>query len=105
MARPGRRQKRNPSPALPRPTVPVETAGDAADLVALLRQRRDTMRRAWLAELSRRGLFRALSPEEAEAESATVYDALIECLETGRYHSAQAYGQDMAERDVFRGIG
>ena len=63
------------------------------------------MRRAWLAELSRRGLFRALSPEEAEAESATVYDALIECLETGRYHSAQAYGQDMAERDVFRGIG
>jgi len=63
------------------------------------------MRRAWLAELSRRGLFRGLSPEEAEAESATVYDALIECLETGRYHSAQAYGQDMAERDVFRGIG
>jgi signal transduction histidine kinase len=105
MARAGHRQKRNPSPALPRPTVPVETAGDAADLVALLRERRDTMRRAWLAELSRRGLFRALSPEEAEAESATVYDALIECLETGRYHSAQAYGQDMAERDVFRGIG
>jgi signal transduction histidine kinase len=63
------------------------------------------MRRAWVAELSRRGLIRGLSPEEAEAESATVYDALVECLETGRYHSAQAYGQDMAERDVFRGIG
>ncbi|HEX9900411.1 MAG TPA: GAF domain-containing protein [Candidatus Methylomirabilis sp.] len=105
MARPRRQQKRNSPPALPRPTVPVEEVGNAADLVALLRERRDTMRRAWLAELSRRGLFRALSPEEAEAESATVYDALIECLETGRYHSAQAYGQDMAERDVFRGIG
>jgi signal transduction histidine kinase len=76
-----------------------------ADLVALLRARRDGVRRAWVAELSRRGLIRGLSPEEAQVESATVYDALVECLETGRYHSAQAYAQDMAERDVFRGIG
>jgi signal transduction histidine kinase len=58
-----------------------------------------------MAEMRRRGLFKGLSPEEAEAESATVYDALVACLESGRYHSAQAYAQDMAERDVFRGIG
>jgi len=58
-----------------------------------------------MAEMGRRGLFKGLSPEEAEAESATVYDALVACLESGRYHSAQAYAQDMAERDVFRGIG
>jgi signal transduction histidine kinase len=55
--------------------------------------------------MARRGLFKGRSPEEVEAESATVFDALVECLETGRYHSAQAYAEDMAERDVFRGIG
>jgi signal transduction histidine kinase len=55
--------------------------------------------------MARRGFGKLLSPVEAEAESARVYDALIECLETGRYHSAQVYAQDMAERDVFRGIG
>ncbi len=105
MARAGRPQKRNPSPALSRPAVPTETTGSGSDLVALLRKRRDPIRRAWVAELTRRGLVKGLSPEEAEAESVTVYDALVECLETGRYHSAQTYGQDMAERDVFRGIG
>ncbi len=77
----------------------------ASDLVVLLRKQRDGIRRAWMTEMTRRALFKGLSPEEAEAESAAVYDALVECLETGRYHSAQAYAQDMAERDVFRGIG
>jgi signal transduction histidine kinase len=52
-----------------------------------------------------RGLFKGISPEEAEQESATVFDALVDCLDTGRYHSAQAYAQDVAERDLFRGIG
>ena len=77
----------------------------APDLIGLLRKQRDRVRQAWMAEMTRRRLFKGLSPEEAEAESAAVYDALVECLETGRYHSAQAYAQDMAERDVFRGIG
>ncbi len=55
--------------------------------------------------MTRRGLFKGVSPEEAEHESTTIIDALIECLETGRYHSAQSYAQDVSERDVFRGIG
>jgi signal transduction histidine kinase len=77
----------------------------ASDLARFLREKEETIRQAWLAEMPRRGLFKGLSPEEAQAESARVYDALVECLETGRYHSAQAYAEDMAERDVFRGIG
>ncbi len=105
MARPRREQKGNRSPVLTRPAGSTEARGLGSDLIAFLRERRDAIRQAWVAELTRRGLFKGLSPEEAEAESATVYDALVECLETGRYHSAQAYGQDMAERDVFRGIG
>ncbi len=75
------------------------------EIVDHLKASREAIRRAWIAELARRGFARLLTPEEAEVESARIYDALIECLETGRYHSAQAYAQDMAERDVFRGLG
>jgi signal transduction histidine kinase len=85
--------------------TPPTSRDVAREIVTHLRTGRDAIRRAWVSELGRRGFARLLAPEEAEAESARVYDALIECLETERYHSAQAYAQDMAERDVFRGIG
>jgi signal transduction histidine kinase len=55
--------------------------------------------------MARRALLKGLSRQEAEAEFAAIHDALVKCTETGRYHSAQAFAQDMAERDVFRGIG
>ena len=89
--------------AAPNPLVPRDDFG--REVAVQLRTGREAIRETWVAELARRGFARLLTPEEAEAESAQVYDALIECLETGRYHSAQAYAQDMAERDVFRGIG
>ena len=75
------------------------------DVVAVLRPAREEIRRAWMDEMARRGLAKPLTPEEAEAESGRIFDALLECLETGRYHSAQTYAEEMAERDVFRGIG
>ena len=89
--------------AAPHPPVARDDVG--GEIVAHLRTGREAIRKTWVAELARRGFARLLTPEETEAESARIYDALIECLETGRYHSAQAYAQDMAERDVFRGIG
>lgn len=104
MARPRTRKTQEASrAATPNPAAPRDGVG--REVVACLRARREAIRRAWISELARRGLARSLTPEEAEAESTRVYDALMECLETGRYHSAQAYAQDMAARDVFRGIG
>ena len=101
-----RRQRTQRSPAVrPRTTPSPEPGVVASNLVALLQEHRDGVRRSWMAEMARRGLFKGLSLAEAEAESATVFDALVECLLTGRYHSAQAYAQDVAGRDVFRGIG
>jgi signal transduction histidine kinase len=85
------------------PAAPREEA--VRTIATYLRAERETIRRAWVSEMARRGFGKLVSPAEAEAESARIYDALVECLETGRYHSAQAYAQDMAERDVFRGIG
>ena len=105
MANARRQHEGIPAVAAPRPVLPTEQSGQASDLARFFRAERETVRQAWMAEMNRRALFKGLSPEESEAESAVVYDALVECLETGRYHSAQAYAQDMAERDVFRGIG
>ncbi len=105
MTRMRRQPDHRPVMRLPRSAPPADKKVQPSDLVALLREERETLRQAWMAEMIKRGLFKGLSPEEGEAESATVYDALVECLETGRYHSAQAYALDMAERDVFRGIG
>jgi rsbT co-antagonist protein RsbR len=38
------------------------------------------------------------------AESATIYDTCIDCLETSHYDSAEDYAKRMAERGVLRGI-
>jgi signal transduction histidine kinase len=75
------------------------------EIVATLRENRETIRRAWVAEMARRGSGTLLTAGEAETESGRIHDALVECLESGRYHRAQDYAQEMAERDVFRGIG
>ncbi|MGH7362453.1 MAG: sensor histidine kinase [Candidatus Methylomirabilales bacterium] len=75
------------------------------EIVAHLRKERDALRQALISEMVTRGLLKGLTPHEGEAEAATIYDALVECLETGRYHSAQAYAHTVAERGVVRGIG
>jgi len=84
---------------------PVERDALLPDLLAFLRECREPLRHTWLFEMDARGLLKGLTEGEAEGESATIYDALIHCLETGRYHSAQAYARAVAERGVIRGIG
>ncbi len=97
--------KQRKRPAARKGPAPAESRVDRLrDLVAFLRDQRDSLRRAWVAETTERGLLTGL-PAEANAESATIYDALVECLATGRYHSAQAYAHEVAERGVLRGIG
>ncbi|HSB73187.1 MAG TPA: ATP-binding protein [Candidatus Methylomirabilis sp.] len=79
--------------------------GSLRDLLAHFREHRERLRRTWLDEMDSRGLLKGLTPGEVEAESASIYDALVNCLETGRYHSAQAYARAVAERGIIRGIG
>ena len=104
MSRP-RTPKNSEATGGPAPNLAVSRDDAARAIGAHLRSGREAIRNAWVAELARRGFARSLTAEEADAESTRIYGALIECVETGRYHSAQAYAQDMAERDVFRGIG
>ena len=44
------------------------------DVVEHLTSGRDEIRHAWVSEMARRGLARLLTPEEAETESARIYD-------------------------------
>ena len=49
-------------------------------------------------------LWSQMHGDEPTATCALL-DVLIECLETGRYHSAQTLAQELAARDIFRGFG
>ena len=74
------------------------------ELVAHFRGERNSLRRAWVHQMTAKRLLEGMTPQETEAESATIYDTCIECLETARYDSAEAYARKMAERGVLRGM-
>lgn len=76
-----------------------------ADVLGHLREQASAILRGCSAEFAKRGPFKSPTPEEGEAEFRKMFDCLLECLETGKYHGVQAYAQDMAGRDVQRGIG
>ena len=74
------------------------------ELVAHFRGERNSLRREWVHQMTAKKLLEGMTPQETEAESATIYDTCVECLETGHYDSAEAYAKRMAERGVLRGM-
>ena len=81
----------------------TEAAGaQLGELVAHFREKRELLRRQWVEQMTARGLLTGLTPQETEAESGTIYDTCLGCLETGRYDAAQTYADRMAERGVLR---
>ena len=81
-----------------------DTEGLRQALVAHFRGERNSLRREWVHQMTSKKLLEGMTPPETEAESATIYDTCIECLETARYDSAEAYAKKMAERGVLRGM-
>ena len=81
------------------------TAPDLTDeLVTHFRELREQLRAKWLDMMTAKGLLEGLSPEEAETESATIYDTCVDCLESGEFAAAERYADRMAKRGVLRGI-
>jgi len=74
------------------------------ELVAHFRDERTSMRQEWVRQMTAKRLLEGMTHEETEAESATIYDTCVECLETSRFDSAEAYAQRMAARGVLRGM-
>lgn len=75
-----------------------------AELVDHFRGAREPLRRVWVQQMTAKGLTAGLTPEELQAESVTIYDTCVGCLETGKYDAAEAYATSMAERGVLRGM-
>ncbi len=96
MGRPGSTQSGKPG------RQPADTL---RQVVVCLAAARDEIRQTWLETMDRRALMGSLTPAQAESECTRATDVLLACLESGRYHTAQAYAEGMAERDMFRGIG
>ena len=81
-----------------------DTEGLRQELVTHFRGERNSLRREWVHQMTAKKLLEGMTPQETEAESATIYDTCVECLGTAQYSSAEAYAKKMAERGVLRGM-
>lgn len=91
--------------------APGETRLDAKtteeirqELVQHFREQREPLRGQWVAAMNFKGLTKGLTPEETASESITIYDTCVDCLDSGRYDSAEIYARSMAERGVLRAM-
>lgn len=69
------------------------------DLVARLREHRGELLREWVRAMAADdGLWTGAPTPEQELETETIYDACVDCLDTGSYRAAQEYADRMAQR-------
>src|SRR6516165_11217302 len=73
-------------------------------LVQHLRQNRTILREEWARRIAEAKLLTAMSPEELFTEATAVYDNYVAVLETGSVEALQAYGSDLSERIIPRGV-
>ena len=71
------------------------------DLVARLREDRGELLREWVRAMAADdGLWTGATTPEQELDSGTIYDACVDCLDTGSYQAAEEYAERMAQRAV-----
>src|SRR5690349_4244029 len=95
----------------PGPKDPVRDASVPADRSALLRQlvshlreNRTQLREEWARRITAARLLTAMSNEEIFSEATSLYDNYVEVLETGSVEALQAYGRNLSERIIPRGV-
>jgi rsbT co-antagonist protein RsbR len=87
--------------------IPAANDAGAAllrELVAHLRENRTQLREEWAARITEAQLLTAMSKEEIFTEATSVYDNYVEVLETGSVEALQAYGRNLSERIIPRGV-
>ena len=71
------------------------------DLVARLREDRGELLREWVRAMAADdGLWTGATTPEQELDSGKIYDACVDCLDTGSYRAAEEYAERMAQRAV-----
>ena len=70
------------------------------ELVAYLRQEREELRGEWVQAMtaSDNGWLNSLTPAERELEPVKIYDACLDCLDSGSYRGAEEFAERMARR-------
>ncbi len=71
------------------------------ELVSHFREKREPLRREWVQQTRAKGLLQGLTLQAIEGESAAIYDAFVDCVETGKYEAALAYARSRAKEGVF----
>jgi rsbT co-antagonist protein RsbR len=86
----------------------IQTGSEASamlrELVAHLRQNRTQLREEWARRITDAQLLTAMTQEEIFSEATSVYDNYVEVLETGSVEALQAYGRNLSERIIPRGV-
>ena len=62
----------------------AQAANLTSELISYLKGKREIIRKRWVDAMQTKGLLAGLSADEAETESAGIYDMCVECIETGR---------------------
>ena len=70
------------------------------ELVAYLRQEREELRGEWVQAMtaSDNVWLNSLTPAERELEPVKIYDACLDCLDSGSYRGAEEFAERMARR-------
>ena len=75
-----------------------------SELSSYFKKKREVIKKRWIEAMQVKDLLAGLSAEEAESESANLYDTCVECIETGKFDGAQTYAKNMAEQGVLAGM-
>jgi hypothetical protein len=73
-------------------------------LVADLRHARTRLRREWATRIHGAQLLEAMSFQQRELVTMSIYDDHLEVMETGDVEASQRYACDLAERIIARGV-
>ena len=74
------------------------------ELVKHFKENKEELRLRWVDEMNKKEFLSGLTPQELTIESAVIYDTCVECMETGKFDSAERYAHAMADRGVLRGM-
>jgi rsbT co-antagonist protein RsbR len=74
------------------------------ELVSHLRQHRSRLQQEWVGRITDAHLLGAMTQQEIQSETTSVYDNYVEVLETGSVAALRQYARDLSERIIPRGV-
>jgi rsbT co-antagonist protein RsbR len=86
------------------PGLQSQHADVLRELIAHLRENRDSLREEWVQRIISARFLTGMSDDEIQAECKSVYDNYLGTLETGSLEALENYAHDLSERIIPRGV-